>query len=277
MKDLIAKFEIYLRFKDYSNIYLSPAKLFTDYCLDKKINIFDITFEELSWFILSKKNNSSLGYTNNFIKAIKCFYNFLKDYNYPVDSVLMELKKIKLFQVETKIKDVVTLKEIDSLVVKSVAYGYFMHPYKIKAMLYFFYYTGVRRGEFLRLKREHVDLIKMQAIIKAPTKNKVERLVYFPVKVKNILTRYFKSEPEFENAFNMTVFTIRNFFYYLKKLNPKITAHVLRHSFTDLLAEKDVDIRVAQELLGHKSFQSTLIYYRARPKRCERVYRRKIR
>ncbi|MFO1477135.1 MAG: integron integrase [Verrucomicrobiota bacterium] len=44
------------------------------------------------------------------------------------------------------------------------------------------------------------------------------------------------------------------------RINKRVTPHVLRHSFASQMLDQGYDIRTVQELLGHKSVETTMIY-----------------
>lgn len=53
---------------------------------------------------------------------------------------------------------------------------------------------------------------------------------------------------------NITAATVKS------KINKKVTSHTFRHSYATHLLQSGVDIRTIQELLGHKSIETTMIY-----------------
>jgi len=43
-------------------------------------------------------------------------------------------------------------------------------------------------------------------------------------------------------------------------IDKRVTSHIFRHSYATHLLQNDTDIRSIQELLGHKSIETTMIY-----------------
>ena len=46
----------------------------------------------------------------------------------------------------------------------------------------------------------------------------------------------------------------------ISNIDKRVTSHIFRHSYTTHLLQNGTDIRSIQELLGHKSIETTMIY-----------------
>ncbi len=136
------------------------------------------------------------------------------------------------------------------------------------------FHTGMRRGEIINLRWESIDLLahvlKVESTQTFSTKWKKERVIPLNKTVVNLLTRR-KSE---QVVSSRLVFPTKKGLPYNgefvgKKfkeaaraagMNPKVHLHSLRHSFASNLVQKNVEILVVKELLGHEKLSTTQIY-----------------
>ena len=150
---------------------------------------------------------------------------------------------------------------------------------KVKALLLFMFYTGLRKSEIINLKRKDISIIKKRAKI-YDQKNDKERIVYFPDKVAEVLVEYFTKEPEKQNAFNVNRAQFDYIFEELKKNFPEkadcLYPHAFRHSFAIHCIKHNVPINVLKEFMGHQSITSTSVYLAVENEMLENYYRKLI-
>ncbi len=139
---------------------------------------------------------------------------------------------------------------------------------KHKAMLVTLYSLGLRSGELINLKITDIDS-KRNVITIYNAKGKKDRIVMLPEKLKVLLREYFKRyrpvnylfEGHKGNRYNQSSLSkVVKAAVKRAGIKKPATAHTLRHSFATHLLENGTDIRVIQQLLGHKSIKTTQIY-----------------
>lgn len=145
-------------------------------------------------------------------------------------------------------------------------------PYRDKGILELFYATGIRCSELVNIRLADIDL--ENKTIRIFGKGKKERIVLFGNKAKEKLMLYLEhergprtSDTEFlflnyrnEPLTTRSVQRILEIFRKFLKGGKRITPHNIRHSFATHLLNQGADLRVVQELLGHKTLSSTEIY-----------------
>ena len=155
-----------------------------------------------------------------------------------------------------------------------------------RAILEFFYSTGIRLSELIALNIGDVDPVKK--MVKVYGKGDKERLIPYGNRAKFCLEKYLKnralslntsskSKPLFVNAKEKRVPSstvqrrIRN---YIKKVaeGQRLGPHILRHSFATHLMDNGADIRAVKDLLGHSSLSSTQVYTHIQPEKMKKVY-----
>jgi len=278
--ELRESFKAHLEMLGQETGYYGYLRTFCEFVVEKKIDFISLSYDDYCSFIITLKkkyeNNTSV---NNYIFSIRSFYYYLENRDIVTEEILERtIKKIPVLKVEQKIKDSLSRDELEKLLSKALSYITRIEPLKVKAVIYFMFYTGLRKGELLRIKRADIDLELCEAIVRIPNKSKCERKVFFPKFISELLGHYFHFEVEKNNAFNISISMLAQLFVALQDFCPKknISPHTMRRSFAMMLARQGIDIRIAQKLLGHKDIQTTLIYYDPDVEIIRNIYNEKI-
>jgi len=152
-------------------------------------------------------------------------------------------------------------------------FSYVENP-KHKLLLLLGYGAGLRRSEIVSLKWEDILFEEHKIHIKQSKGNK-DRMVMLPYSVIAYIENYRNLYPGDEWVFPgqykgealsaRTVQSVMRAAVDKAGLEKKATVHTLRHSFATHLLEGGTDIRYIQELLGHSSIKTTMIYTHISP------------
>jgi integrase/recombinase XerD len=133
------------------------------------------------------------------------------------------------------------------------------------------YATGLRVSEAVALTIKDIDSARMVIHIRSG-KGRKDRYVMLSEQLLDILRAYWKCArpqnflfPGPDPARPITVRSLQRACRLAAEtagLDKTITVHTLRHSFATHLLEQGVDIRVIQDLLGHRHIDSTSRYAR---------------
>jgi site-specific recombinase XerD len=146
------------------------------------------------------------------------------------------------------------------------------YPMRDKAIFELLYATGIRCSELINIQFKDIDMHNKSIRIRG--KGRSERMVLFGQKAHEKLMRYLQFERPrthtmdeylFLNyrATKLTSRTIQRIFEMFRKflaIERNITPHKIRHSFATHLLNQGTDLRIVQELLGHKTLSSTEKY-----------------
>lgn len=280
-KEILDKYKKSLKANGVKGRYDVYMRVFLEFSEENNIDIYNISLNDINEFIIHlKEKDMTPDGINNYIRSIKNFYKFLNRHGLVDKNILEITDKLKMLKTTRKIKDYITSDELDEILEMGMTFhDNLMYPLKMKTLLYFMYYTGIRLGELLALERKDFNLEENSAVIKEPVKNYNEGLIFYTDKVKELLKQYFRVENEKFNAFNVKRHHLHYLLQQLEDFAPAgqhITPHTFRHSFGMMLARKGVDLAIAQKLLRHKNIEDTLIYYDPDIPTIKKAYNNKI-
>ena len=153
-------------------------------------------------------------------------------------------------------------------------FSYVDNP-KHKLLLLIGYGAGLRRSEIVMLKWQDILFEEHKIHVKQSKGNK-DRIVMLPYSIVEYLKNYRQLYPSDDWVFagqykgealsGRTVQQVMKDAVTKARLEKKATVHTLRHSFATHLLESGTDIRYIQQLMGHSSIKTTMIYTHITPK-----------
>lgn len=234
--------------------YLNQLRQFFIYCLPRSHG--EITENDVERFNheIVFGHGLSVSYQRGLVGAVKLFYRHYTDHVMKIDWLQRPFKEQRLPEVLSKEEVKRVLKATDNL--------------KHKSLLSLIYSCGLRIGEALKLKLK--DLDKERRLIRIEqAKGKKDRYVPYSEKIMQLLRAYYGVfKPKvylFEGQFGGQ-YSERSAALVLKgclkkcRISKRVTLHTLRHSYATHLLEGGTDIRYIQEILGHSSPKTTMIY-----------------
>lgn len=245
--------ELILRNRSQRTIqsYLSGLK---EYFSFKKKDWHILDNENIKIFLLNKQSRDYAPQTINLLlNAIRFFYREVMGSRVRV--------KIRSLKKNLRLPVVLSRREIEKTLSAST-------NAKHRLILGLSYGAGLRVSEIVGLKVKDLDLNELVIHLKM-SKGRKDRITVIPNRLKSHLQNLIAGKSMDEYVFGsqrggpLTTRTAQQIFTQaLKKSGIKkpATFHSLRHSFATHLLENGVDVRYVQELLGHKSIQTTQVY-----------------
>lgn len=204
------------------------------------------------------------------LATIRSFYKCLIRKGLVANNPLAEIPTPK---VEKKIPHFLTVEEVEKLLNAPQGTGF--QPVRDRAILETLYSTGLRVSELTSLNVEDIDFTA--EAVRAKGKGRRERMVPIGSFALQAIRRYIElratvpnineKDPNalFLNRFgdrlsSRSIRKIIDKYIQVTGLDEKTSPHTLRHSFATHLLNRGANIRVVQELLGHKHLSTTQIY-----------------
>jgi len=208
------------------------------------------------------------------ISVLKSFFAWLENEEYITKN---PMKKINNVKADQSIREPLSAYEMELM--RDAC-----QTQRQKALLQFFYSTGCRLDEVVKINRDDIDWVNMS--VNVIGKGSKERTVYFNAKTKLHLKKYLLTRRDDCEALFITErkpyrrlgrrATQREIakIAELAGIKRSVFPHLLRHSLASNLADNNVNLISIQEILGHENLSTTQVYTKISKKNVENEYRK---
>jgi len=242
-----------LRFKNYSantiENYCSQVKLFlSSFDATKPSEINEKQIKD--WLMEAKTINSR----KHRISAVKLFYKF-------VVRQPLKFRHIEYPRAEQKLPQPLSEHEVKLLFDNC-------HNTKHKSILSLLFFCGLRVGEVINLKPEHIDRANMVIRVVGGKGNK-DRQAPMSADVLKLLEKYYREYKPKVFMFNgqfKDQYSERSINQFIKDIGAKagikkrLHSHLGRHSCFSQMLSNGVDMAIIQSCAGHSKIETTRIY-----------------
>jgi site-specific recombinase XerD len=251
--DFIEKLRVKGRSELTVKHYLSAMRSITGHF---KKSPLELTEEQMSSYLnhlltVKKLQQSSVNQT---IAAFKSFYSLML----PESTIMHSFKPLK---VPKKIPSVLSKEEIEKLIAATTSV-------RSKAVVMLLYSAGLRLEECSRLKPIHIESASMRIRVEQG-KGKKDRYTILSQRTLEVLRDHFRYQRPGEWLFcgregkplsKRSIEKIVSVAAAKACKGKRVHPHTLRHCFATHLLEAGVALPVIQQLLGHSSVKTTMIY-----------------
>lgn len=265
----ITQLEAYMRQRRYSEntirSYTDALRIFKRFLGAKQLE--DIDLNDIERFNREHiiKNRLSESYQCQVINAVKMYLGKCCNKTILVDSIERPRKSRQL-------PVVLSREEVERLLngVRNI---------KHRCMLSLIYSCGLRAGELIDLRITDIDSKRMLIHVKQ-AKGRKDRVVPLAQSVLELLRTYYLDYRPKEYLFNgegSLQYSYTSLRVIFRKavdgagIRKPCTLHTLRHSFATHLLEQGVNLRYIQDLLGHSSPNTTMIYTHVSRDACRKI------
>lgn len=276
MRDMILLYLATRKTEGLSNETLKSYGLTLGWFADSmRKNVENITAMDIRMYLArySKTGvkNSTMATKTDILRG---FFNWLESEEYIPKS---PMRKIKSPKVEKRIRDALTKEEFEILRTGA-------KTLRQKALLELLYSTGCRLEEVEQMKKQDIDWQRLS--IRVIGKGDKERIVYLNATAQVHLRKYFMSRLDDCEAVFVTERRPIKFLgrraiqREMKKimaqsgLKKNVYPHLIRHTFATHMINAGMDLSILQEILGHDSPETTLIYAKNSNEKVEHEYRK---
>ncbi|MFI3329564.1 MAG: site-specific tyrosine recombinase/integron integrase [bacterium] len=277
---IIDEFLFYLENeKHYSehtlNSYATDISAFVNFIQENKLaaSITRINSPRIPKNFISYLSNKNYSQTsvNRHLSTMRSFYNYLLKEDIVKENLFLDVKNVKQPRKLPKfVDDEVIISVLESI---DTTTDLGNRNYLILELLFA---TGLRVSELCNLEIKNIDF--SNKMIKVKGKGNKDRIVvmydtlidnlkyYITVTRSNLLSIQETDAKKLFINYKGGYLTPRGVRIILNSIIEKsgefvkVTPHTLRHSFATTLLNNGCDLRMVQELLGHKNLQTTQIY-----------------